>query len=775
MKIENIHIDGFGVWNDQTWGPLSPGLNVFHGPNETGKSTLMGFIRAMFFGFEKRGSPRRYEPMKGGNHGGWLDLTVGDTHLRIERKPGRHVRGNVTVYAGDATSDDSALERLLGGTTKTLYHNVFAFGLEELEHFHTLQDNEIATHISGAGLGIGASRWAAVQKDMEDRQSALFLARGQNSTINVAFKELESVRDDLDRTEHQPQDYLAAHEARTRLAAELAVLEDKVTEVTRKIDYYAKRVKEKPYLERRNKLEARLRELPAVDRFPDGGVERLSLLQQQRRALASERTRMEREAEIRRLKRLQLQFDPEESARRAQVLESLRTVLPRIEASGRAYTACLERHDAIMHGKNTLESAIAGVHPPSGPAFAVFIGILWFGIAGLTLAGHEYSGALLGSVSVAAMFWYRDRVRRTETLGRQLMESNARLDLCNSELRKTEWEARELEYDIRKLTGKGEVSRADIDERLAELERLLKVNDEARSLDEAAARSEIDLQRIRQQDEEVEKGIRSLLAEASGENEQEFLANAEVYKQRRHLMLELQKIPVEAPPEPGVLFDMRPDEEEAFEIAQRELAELEQRLVQARHETGRVEERITMMEKSEERSRALSRQETILARIDEAAEQWAVLTLCRALLDETRKIYETERQPEVLRQASTFFGIMTEGRYIRVIAPLDGGEIQVERADGVRLSPQLLSRGTAEQLYLSMRLALVREYANHVDPLPVIFDDIFVNFDPERSRTTFKAIRDLCTTHQVFVFTCHPHLVRQVEEIVPAARAFPLQ
>ena len=29
MKIENIHIDGYGVWNDKNLGPLDPGLNVF--------------------------------------------------------------------------------------------------------------------------------------------------------------------------------------------------------------------------------------------------------------------------------------------------------------------------------------------------------------------------------------------------------------------------------------------------------------------------------------------------------------------------------------------------------------------------------------------------------------------------------------------------------------------------------------------------------------------------------------------------------------------------
>src|SRR5215468_9460666 len=117
MRIESIHIDGFGVWNDKSFGPLGPGLNVFYGPNETGKSTLMAFIRAMFFGFEKRGSAKRYEPLNGGAHGGSLQLLVGDTRVRIERSPGRHARGTVTVYAGDATSDESALERLLAGTT----------------------------------------------------------------------------------------------------------------------------------------------------------------------------------------------------------------------------------------------------------------------------------------------------------------------------------------------------------------------------------------------------------------------------------------------------------------------------------------------------------------------------------------------------------------------------------------------------------------------------------------------------------------------------------
>jgi len=160
----------------------------------------------------------------------------------------------------------------------------------------------------------------------------------------------------------------------------------------------------------------------------------------------------------------------------------------------------------------------------------------------------------------------------------------------------------------------------------------------------------------------------------------------------------------------------------------------------------------------------------ILARIDKPPST-GNSDLCRAMLDETRRFTRPSGQPEVLRQASAFFSVMTEGRYIRVIAPLDGSEIQVERADTVRLSPQILSRGTAEQLYLSMRLALVREYANHVDPLPVVFDDIFVNFDPERSRTSFKP--SAISAPHTRCFSYMPSSSdRQVEEIVPDAKLF---
>ena len=67
-----------------------------------------------------------------------------------------------------------------------------------------------------------------------------------------------------------------------------------------------------------------------------------------------------------------------------------------------------------------------------------------------------------------------------------------------------------------------------------------------------------------------------------------------------------------------------------------------------------------------------------------------------------------------------------------------------------------LSRGTAEQLYLALRFGLIEEFAQHAEPLPVVMDDILVNFDADRASRAAAAIADFATRHQVLYFTCHP-------------------
>jgi hypothetical protein len=73
----------------------------------------------------------------------------------------------------------------------------------------------------------------------------------------------------------------------------------------------------------------------------------------------------------------------------------------------------------------------------------------------------------------------------------------------------------------------------------------------------------------------------------------------------------------------------------------------------------------------------------------------------------------------------------------------------------------VLSRGAREQLFLSLRLSLAAYFARRGAPLPLIFDDVLVNFDIERARTAAAVLRDFAAAgHQMLVFTCHEHIAK---------------
>jgi uncharacterized protein YhaN len=110
----------------------------------------------------------------------------------------------------------------------------------------------------------------------------------------------------------------------------------------------------------------------------------------------------------------------------------------------------------------------------------------------------------------------------------------------------------------------------------------------------------------------------------------------------------------------------------------------------------------------------------------------------------------------VVREAGDFFRRLTDGRYRKLVAPIGEETIEVVGADGRRKQPEELSRGTAEQLYLAIRFGYIRSRGEVSESLPVVMDDILVNFDHRRIRRAAEAILELADRHQVLFFTCHP-------------------
>ncbi|OPX90640.1 AAA family ATPase [Pelotomaculum sp. PtaB.Bin117] len=193
------------------------------------------------------------------------------------------------------------------------------------------------------------------------------------------------------------------------------------------------------------------------------------------------------------------------------------------------------------------------------------------------------------------------------------------------------------------------------------------------------------------------------------------------------------------------------------------IGELEDRVRETGEQIGRLDNQINLLENGEELAVRLQEKEMLIAALQGKAREWQARALCLHLLKMAKERHERERQPAVLQRASGYIGPMTGGAYAMVIAPVGRADIlEVETPDGGRVAVAGLSRGAASQLYLSIRLALARQYGSV--GLPVILDDILVDFDRERLRGAVKVLGEFSRERQVLLFTCHEHILETFNE-----------
>ena len=200
-----------------------------------------------------------------------------------------------------------------------------------------------------------------------------------------------------------------------------------------------------------------------------------------------------------------------------------------------------------------------------------------------------------------------------------------------------------------------------------------------------------------------------------------------------------------------------------------DLSELNEQRDTLQNRQGELTNEIAKMQGDEVASRLRTKRALLHDRLITEADEWSRYSIAKALLERTRQKYERERQPAVLEKASSYFSSLTEGRYERVYQPIGSRDFQViDTGDGgAHKIPDKLSRGTKEQLYLSMRFAAVDEFGERQERLPVIVDEVLVNFDPVRARKAAEKFSELSRRNQVLVFTCHPWVRDIFSEVNP--------
>lgn len=195
-----------------------------------------------------------------------------------------------------------------------------------------------------------------------------------------------------------------------------------------------------------------------------------------------------------------------------------------------------------------------------------------------------------------------------------------------------------------------------------------------------------------------------------------------------------------------------------LEEAQRAEAELASRREELASERSRLEERLRAVVDDDQAAQARLDEAALVQRIEQAADEYLVAALGVRLLAQAQELYERERQPEVIKDAERIFQGITGGRYVRVAVPIQTARIEVYDDRAAAKDSGKLSKGTAEALYLALRLGLVGRLDGVGPGLPMLIDDVLANFDPERLGGAVQAIAQLSHTRQVVFFTCHGHI-----------------
>jgi uncharacterized protein YhaN len=280
---------------------------------------------------------------------------------------------------------------------------------------------------------------------------------------------------------------------------------------------------------------------------------------------------------------------------------------------------------------------------------------------------------------------------------------------------------------------------------------------------------------------EAAEQIRHLVQEGNAEDEADFTKRGLLYAEQQRLrtaVAEMEKniLKITGQNSLAAVKDILrmvslPDLQAQAADLSRQQDESEKAVDQLRQVRADLGHRLAQLASADVVSRLRCEEEKIVADISQLSREWSSLAMARYLLCGAQRKFAQEQQPAVVKNASGFLKVLTGGKYDNIIAPLGSDTVEVTTPDGATHLPGELSRGTAEQLYLSLRFGyLTNHRVGGGETLPVVMDDILVNFDPVRTRQAVQAILQLSQTHQVLFFTCHPSVVsvfQSAQPIVP--------
>lgn len=179
--------------------------------------------------------------------------------------------------------------------------------------------------------------------------------------------------------------------------------------------------------------------------------------------------------------------------------------------------------------------------------------------------------------------------------------------------------------------------------------------------------------------------------------------------------------------------DVNPDEIAAREQTMvQDLAALRERLMETRDVLAEARRAFEDIGENDRAARAAADRQSVLSELQQIAEDYVSVRTGVVLLQWTVERYRREKQAPLLKRSGVLFAKLTGGSFKEL--KIEFGEQDKMHPAGVRSDDTIvpvsgMSDGTADQLYLVLKVAAVEDSLNHGIPLPFVADDLFINFD----------------------------------------------
>ena len=784
MKIKSIYISAFGGLKDKRLD-FSDGFNIIYGDNENGKSTVMAFIKMMFYGTE-RGSaqlsknPRKkYTPWDGSPMAGSVDFELENKNYRIEREfKSSNSSDKVTVTdldLGERTVAPPDVGLQIFGLSAAAFERSVFVGQSGIPENDSSAEGEINSKLSNMVSSADESvSYDTVEKRITKAKLALMSKRGQAGEYDKNLKQLDLLSDRLKKAE-------AIYEEHEQYKENAAALSSQIESGLKRISVIKAKLKEEQNLKDAEKLKklletkAELDELNRSLRLSDGGLMDEQFVSKLRFCISRlENIRVSYDAasgEAQRLRenlRLTASSDnstaSERSARLTEEVKAYESKIAAVKAeikeNGSLYNELSSKEYEIKTKRKGINVPLAVISLLFFLSAAVFIVLKSY------IVSAVFAGLFLLLLCLSFVLRPYDK-KAIEGFGQKFNE----VKLKSDSLKEKEAEL------FRKYTAASAGLEA-VNAALGNDSALLKAQE--KQLAESEERAE----NMRLSLENAEKELKELFSRyKSADNTEDIkeqldglakkaAAQKEIKQRLNYLAKDLENISYE---EANRRLEALPKntETEDFAALKAELEKITGETAERKQALIKIETEDSERLKNAEEPETLKKEIADLKAVTEkqldfcSAADIALDTL-KDSFAEMRRSYGSTLE----KKAGAIFEALTDGRYsgMQISKSFD---INAEK-NGIFGGKELafLSSGTIDQAYLSLRLALSELMFENSERLPVFLDDALSQYDDFRAKTALKYLKKYSENCQIIMFTCHRFVTDSAAETGAVCKDF---